>query len=241
MKIIIVIIAAALIFLIMTIIRLGIKYLVKHKPGLNIQAKIMIVVEFLVWLIFIFKSIDFLFRGKFYFNYLVISLILIGLGFLTWFVIRDIIAGVIFRVKFNLKAGTHISAGNNSGQVMSQNLTFLKIKTNDGLILNIPYSKMISEVITEKGFRGKPEEHILQLRVDLAFGRINAEEAIRNALLRTPWSNLKEEPIIRFVKENDSGYFFEITLFSIKMKHLKHMESALDKTPYFKVISQTQA
>ena len=238
MKIIIVILAAAIIFLVIRAIRLGINSFIRNKPGLSFPIKIAIVAEFLIWLVFIFKSADYLFREKFFYNYLVVTLILIGLGFLTWFIIRDMIAGVIFRVKYNLKAGVHINAGGKSGQIKSQNLTSLTVRTNDGLIVNLPYSKLVNDVITEKVFRGNPEEHILHLRIDLSSGRTNAEEIIRNALLCTPWSNLREEPSIRFVKENESGYFFEVTLFAVKMKHIKLIESALGKVPSLKVVSQ---
>ena len=96
---------------------------------------------------------------------------------------------------------------------------------------------MINEVITEKVFRGTHEEHILQLQADLTLGKTNAEEVIRTVLLSAPWSNLKEEPIIRFMKENEKGYFFEITLLSVKMKHMKFIERALDEVPLLHVVS----
>src|SRR4030042_1746538 len=177
MKIIIVILAATLIFLGIKIIRLGIKYLLKLRPGLDFPGKILIVTEFLIWFIFVFKSTDFLFREKFYYQYIVVSYIVIFLGFFTWFFMRDIFAGFIFRIKYSFKTGTYISAG----------------------------------------------------------------ELSRTALLNTPWSSLKEEPIIRFVKENEKGYFFEITLFSVKMKHIKLIEIALDNVPLLHIVTQKES
>jgi hypothetical protein len=238
MKIIIVILVAVLIFLGIKILRLGLKYLLDRYSRLDFLRNIMIVTEFLIWLIFVFQSTNFLFSDNFYYQYLVISFILIFLGFLTWFFIRDIFAGFIFRIRYSLKAGDYISTGSLSGQVKSQRLSSIKLITKKGLILNIPYTKMINEVITEKGFRGTPEEHILQLQVDLSLGRTNAEELIRTALLNTPWTNLKEEPVIRFLKENEKGYFFEITLFYVKMKHMKFIEMAMDEVPFLCVVSQ---
>jgi hypothetical protein len=237
MKIIIVILAALLVYFGIRIVRLGLKYLLNRYHRLDFLGNIMIVAEFLIWLIFVFQSTNFLFREMFYYQYLVISLILIFVGFLTWFFIRDIFAGFIFRIRYSLKTGAYISAGNISGQIKSQRLASIKLITNDGLILNIPYTRIINEVITEKGFRGTPEEHMLQLQADLSLGRINAEELIRIALLSSPWSNLKEEPIIRFVKENEKGYFFQIKLFSVKMKYIKLIETALDKVPSLQVVS----
>ncbi len=238
MKIIIVILVAALIFLATRIIRLGLKYLLNRYPRLDTLGNLIIVAEFLVWLIFVFLAADFLFREKSFYHYLVAGFTLIVLGLFTWFFIRDIFAGFIFRIKYSLKTGTYISTGNLSGQIKSRQLTSIKLKTNDGLILNIPYTRLVNEVITEKEFRGTPEEHVLQIQADLSLGRTNAEELIRTALLTAPWSNLREEPIIRLAKENEREYFFEITLFSVKMKHIKLIEIALDKVPSLHVFSQ---
>jgi len=240
MKIIIVILVALLIFLVIRIVRLGLKYLLNRYPRLDVPGKILMVAEYIIWLIFVFKSTYFLFHGKFYYQYLVFALILIVMGFLTWFLIRDIFAGLIFRINYNFKTGTYISTGNLNGQIVSKQLTLIKLKTNDGLLLSIPYTKLINEVITEKGFHGTTEEHVIQIRADLSLGRTNAEELIRTALLSTPWNNLKEEPIIRFRKENEIGYFYEITLFSVKMKHIKLIEVAMDMVPLLHVVSQTQ-
>lgn len=237
MKIIIVILASAIIFLGIRIIKMGLKYLLSSHPRLDFLRNIMIISEFLIWIIFVFQSTYFLFNGKFFYQYLVFGLILILLGFLTWFFLRDIFAGFIFRIKYNLKAGAFISAGDLSGQIKSHQLTSVKLLTAEGLVLNIPYTRMINEVITEKGFRGTPEEHILQIEADLSVGRTNAEELIRTALLSSPWSNLKEEPAIRFIGENEKGYLFQIKLFSVKMKHVKLIETSLGKISLLHTVS----
>ena len=241
MKIIIVILAAALIFLVIKIIRLAVKYLLNRNPRMKILRTILIFTEYLVWLIFVFQAANFLFREAFFYRYLVTGLILVVMGLLTWFFIRDIFAGLIFKIKYSLKTGTYINAGNFNGQIKSQMLTSIQLITNEGLTINVPYTRLINEVITERGFRGTHGEHILQLQVDLSLGRSNAEELVRSALLSTPWSSLKEEPIIRLVNENEKGYFFKITLFSVKMKHIKLIEIALEKEPYLHVISQKQS
>ena len=240
MKIITVILAAALIFLTGRIVRLGLKYILNRYPRLDILRNILTITEFLVWLIFVFLSADYLFSEKFYYRYLMGGLIFIVMSLLTWFFISDILAGFIFRLKYNFKTGTYITAGNFGGQIKTRHLTSIKLITNDGLIQNIPYTWIINKVITEKGFRGAPEEHILKIQADLSLGRTKAEELIRTALLASPWSSLKDEPKINFIEKNDQGYIFEITLFSIKMKHIQLIEIALNKVPSLYVVSQKQ-
>lgn len=239
MKIILVAIIAVLIFLGIRIIRLGLKYLANRYPRFDIWIEIFMIAEYIIWTIFVFRSANYLFHEKSFYQYLDGGLILVAVGFLTWFLVRDIFAGFVFRVKYRLKPGSFISAGNISGQIKSHLFTSVKLITTDGLLLYVPYSKLVNEVIIEKGFHGTPKEHTLQICAESSLGRPETEELIKSVLLGSPWSNLKEEPGIRFEKENEKGYFFEIKLFSVKKTHLKFIENAINKVPSLHVISQS--
>jgi hypothetical protein len=229
MKIIIVIGIGILIFLGIRLLRLGLKYLLNRYPRLTIVGNIMVIAEFIIWIIFVFQSANFIFHQKFFYQYLVYGLILILLIFLTWFFLLDVLAGIIFRIKYSLGPGTFITAGGTNGQIKAHGLTSVKLLTGEGLIQNIPYSRLINEVITEAGLNGRTEENIFQIQADLSLGREKSEELIRTALLNAPWSNLKEEPLIRFIKENEKGYYYEVTLFTRKKKQMKLIAESLDR------------
>jgi small-conductance mechanosensitive channel len=174
--------------------------------------------------------------GKFYYQYLMYALILIILVFVSWFLIRDIFAGIIFRIKHNLRNGSFIKAGEFSGQIKSQQVTCLKIITDDNRLLRVPYSRLVNAVISEASGRGTVEEHLIHVKIDASIGKTNAETFIRNALLSNPWNNLKEEPAVRYQKENENGYFYDITLLSKNLKHIKNIEMALEEIPSIHII-----
>ncbi len=237
MKIIIVIIVAAFSFLLLKVIRLGLKRLLSRYSALNHYNNFFIPLEVLIWMGYIFWVTDFLFSEKFYFSYMVYAMIFIIAGFVAWFLLKDIFAGIIFRVKHNLKTDSYIRAGALSGQIKSQQLTYLKIMAGDGQILRVPYSGIIHEVITELAYPGALEEHTLHVRIDMSQGSTDtAESLIRAVVLNTAWSNLKEEPSIKYIKENDTGYFFEITLLSIDKKQIKYIERSLEMIPSLHVV-----
>ena len=237
MKIIIALLIALLIFLGLKTIGLLVKRLSHRHAGLDFLINLMVAVEFMVWLFFIFWAIDYLFREKFYYPYLVGALILIVIGFLGWFLLRDIFAGIIFRVKYNLKTGAHIRAGDISGNIKSLYLTCLKIRTDDGQLLRVPYSRINHELITELLHPDTLEENILRLQVDSSLSKPQAETLIRTTVMNTPWSNLKEEPTIKFLQENEKGYVVEVILFSLSAKHINYIETVLNKVPSLQVIS----
>ena len=237
MKILITIIIAVLLFSAFKIIRMGLKLLLNRYSGLSFIHNFMVAVEIAFWSAFLFWAIYFLFSEKFFYSYLIYALILISAAFLAWFLMRDIFAGIIFRLSHNLKNGSHIRAGDFSGQIKSQHLNYLKILTNDSQLLRIPYSRIIHEVITELAYTGSSDEHIIQIQVNSSIGKPGAAESlIMNAVMNTPWSNIKAEPAIRFLKENEKGYFFEIMILSASREKIKNIKMALEEIPSLHVI-----
>jgi len=236
MKIIIAFIVAALLFLLLKVFRLGIKQLQNLYSGLKLMDNIMVAVEFLLWLTYSFWVIYFLFREKFYYRYLVYALILMIVVFVSWFLLRDIFAGIIFRIKHNLRNGSYIKTGDYSGQIKSQRLTCLEIMTSDNRLLRVPYINLVNGVISEAAGRGPVEEHVIHVKVNSSVGRKNAESLIRTAWLNTPWSNLNEDPSFRFLMEDESGYFYDITLLSKNLKQVKNIEMSLEQIPSIQIV-----
>jgi len=239
MKIIIAFLVAVLFFLAFKVISVGLKSLLNRYSRFYWLGNLILASELIVWIVYIFWVTDFLFHGKFYYTYLIYTIILIVCGFIAWFLLRDIFAGMIFRIKHDLKTGSYIRTGDFSGQIKTQQLTYIKIMVGDGQLLRIPYSRIINDVITEMPYPGSLEQHIVQIQVDSTSGKTNiAELLIRSAILNTPWSNLKEEPSIRFLGENDQGYIFEITFLSANTKQIRYIEMALEENPSIHVISK---
>lgn len=238
MKFLVVFLVALLVFATMLLLRLGLKRLRSLYPRWNLRINILESFEFLIWLVFIFWAVDQLFSEKFYFHYLVFAIIFVVVGFLSWFLFSDIIAGIVFKTKHNFKTGSHISTGELSGQITSQRLTYIKLKTEDGRVLRVPFSKLNHAVISEMTHTEALKEHSINLEISNEMSKANAETIIRDAILNSPWSNLNEEPSIKFMAETEKSYVFELMLFSTSLKHMKFIETSLEKIQTAKVISK---
>jgi len=108
MKIIIAIIVAALIFLFLIALGLALKRVLNRYPGLNFFSKIILTAETIIWTGYIFWATDFLFREMFFYPYIVYALIFIIIIFVAWFLLKDLFAGIFFRINHNLKKGSFI-------------------------------------------------------------------------------------------------------------------------------------
>jgi len=238
-SIIVAMVVAFLVYLFLKVIRFGLKRLLSRFSQLNLTLNLLVAINFMVWLAYAYWVADFLFGDRFYYPFLVFVSILIVAGLLSWFLLRDIFAGMVFRVRHNLKNGSVIHAGTISGQIISQDLTFLKIRTEKGMLLRIPYSRLNHEIVSQLANAGSQAAHILTIEIDKTSGKVAAEQLIRTTILNMPWSSLKEDVAIKSVgKSEEGGYLFEVSIFSMSAKQLQQIEMALEKSSAIRVITQ---
>ena len=236
MKILIALMVAALFILLLKVFKLAVKQLQQIYSGLKFADNIVIGIEFLLWLGYSFCALYYLFREKFFYRYLVYALVLIVIVFLSWFLLRDIFAGIIFRIKHNLRKGSFIKAGDFSGQIKSLGLTCLEIITSDKRLLRVPYIHLVNAIISESAGRGPLQEQVIRVKIDESVGRKDAESHIRTALLNIPWSKMNEEPSIKYKMEDKTGYFYDIILVSKNIMQLKNIEKSLEQIDSIQVI-----
>lgn len=238
MKIVIAIVVASLVYWVLKATRFGLKSFLSRYKRLSSMVNLIVVINLLVWLAYAFWVTDFLFGEKFFYPYLVAVMILIIAGFLAWFLIWDIFAGVVFRVNHNLKNGSNFSAGDLAGQIVSQELTYLKIKTEDGQLLRVPYSKINHKVIAQHAYSGAQEAHVIHLQVDAALNKVETEAMIRATVMNTPWSSLNNDPVVKFLNDSANGHVYEVACFSMSAKQLQQIVMALEMNPAMRVIAR---
>ena len=234
MKIVTVIIVALAVFIGLKALGIGIRRLAKIFPDWKIRMNFYAVFEFLIWIAFIFWSVDYLFRNLFFFRYLIMLMILVLGVFFSWYLINDMIAGIVFKVKHNLKSGTYIRTGKYAGEIRSMHLTGIQIRTDDGHLIRIPYARLNQEVILELSHAGSYEEHLVQIWVYNTISRAEAEKQIYETIINSPWSILKENPSVHFIKQDENENVFEAVMYLLDVKYLNFIEIALKKNPAIK-------
>jgi small-conductance mechanosensitive channel len=105
------------------------------------------------------------------------------------------------------------------------------LKTEDGRVLRVPYSRINHAIISEMTQSEALREHAIRIEIKNEISKAESESLIRSVILNSPWSNLNEDPSIKFLKEDENSYFFELMLFSTSLKHMKFIEMALEKIP----------
>jgi small-conductance mechanosensitive channel len=227
MKIIIILITGSAVFVLLTISRIFLNRISLTYPNWKKARKIFPLVGSIVWTAFAFWGIGLLFRDRTYYPYLVMGMVLIVLGLVTWYFFRDVFAGALFKMQNELDQGDYIKIGDISGQVKAAHLTHLEITSDNGQTIKIPHTRLNQELISRTTTPEGMEEFNISLLVDKRFSKQETENKIRYELANSPWCNFKAPPVIRLKKEDDGTYAYELQVYTMNHHHLRIVEKQL--------------
>lgn len=229
MKIIIVVLIGIIIYVLLKILNTVYIYINKKYTKWTRKLNFIPALEFITWLIFIFWSIDYLFKNKMYYQYLVISIVIIVVVFLAWFVVKDFIAGIVFKVQNDLQENNNIQFGKIAGTIKSQHLTHMKIETSTGQLIKIPYSRLNQEVISEISDSITYEEFKFKVTTNKTLSKQDTEENIRFLVINSPWSNFNKSPVIKLISDNENTFTFDILVNTLNNKHMRQVEKSVSE------------
>jgi hypothetical protein len=229
MKILIVLFIGIAVYFLLKGLNIVKRYLINQRVKWIQKFNFIPAIEFVSWLVFIYWAIEYLFQDKMFYQYLVISIVIIVVGFLAWFVVRDFIAGIIFKAQNNLQVNKMIQLGEVRGRIIAQKSTHLTIETTGGQIIKIPYSKLNQEIISEISDSTINEEFKFQFQTKKTKGKQETEEEIKYLLINSPWINFNITPILKLISEDNTFYTFEVTAGTLNHKHMWLLEKSIRK------------
>jgi hypothetical protein len=166
-------------------------------------------IEFFTWLIFVFWALFYTLETKTYFPYLIYSLVIVLVLLFSWFILKDVLAGMVFRFQNNHTTGQKISLKGINGRIRNFGITHIQIDSN-GSIFKIPYSRLSGEIISESP-EIESNRSTIRIAVSKPASIDDAIARIRFLLLNYPWIFPESEPSILCSAENENEYIFDIT------------------------------
>lgn len=156
-------------------------------------------------------------------------MVLIVLGFVTRYLILDVVTGAIYKMQNELKQGDYIKIGSIAGQIKAVNLTHLEMTSENGQHIKIPYSRLNRELIARTTTPEGMEEFTISMLFNKRFSKQEVEERIKYELTNSPWCNFKDPPVIRLRKEEEEKYTYDLLIYAMNHRHLRMVEQQLKK------------
>ena len=185
-------------------------------------------ISFIVWTVYAFWLVyEWFSRYEKLYPFLMLLLFALLAALITWFVLRDIIAGVVFSTRNQFSLNHRISFGDTTGKIIGIGITHLAVRTDSGDTASIPFSRLSSEVICERAEDTASDYYRILLRLGKTESPDQLQAAITREVLCIPWASFGTAPIVRLKGESDSSYEFEVLFRSLNSRHAARAERAL--------------
>jgi hypothetical protein len=165
---------------------------------------VLAILELLLWTIIIFWSANIFLSSRSYYPILVITLAVLFTLTLTWFYLKDIVAGYIFRVRHNPVKGQILTCEAVHGSVRMLGLSQLTVETDNGQWLRIPYSSVVTRSLSLQSPRHTIlGETTLELSVHRWDNPVKMERMLKKVLAQSPWCIASKPINVEFFPEEN--------------------------------------
>jgi len=146
-----------------------------------------------------------------------------------WFVLRDLVAGIVFSGRHPALRGVHIEASGFSGKVIHAGLLGIQLRGEAGETIFLPYSTLARASVAVHPPERTADEFRLQVAIP---GEANGEEAadlLRRQMLLSPWVNAERPPTVQ-VSGSGEVRIAEVLYHCLNEEHALHVEELLRQT-----------
>jgi hypothetical protein len=206
---------------------------IRNKPWYLNVMKVLPWFEVLVWLGFAFWTLEYFLRGNPILNIAIASLIIAIVIVFSWFVLKDFIAGAVFRSEHALIPGTKIKTDNLSGTITHIGYVSMDVTDDDGETIKVHYSNISTKNLTRVADKGRGKSQTCKILIPQHFGAHNIEQILSRKLLEIPWIIAAGDIRINMHIQGDN-YETEMTFYSINeemfIKTEEHIRAFVKET-----------
>jgi small-conductance mechanosensitive channel len=137
-------------------------------------------------------------------------MIVVLVGISGWYLLRDLISGIILKAENGFEPGQRIIASEVSGTIKKLGYRSLEVITNDGKYVKIPFSRLSSINITRPVDTGKWAEHIVKFKISSMYSSAKIRKFLEKRLLEMPWIVSGDTIKINISRDETENYDAEI-------------------------------
>lgn len=199
-------------FFLFTLMKLLKKYFIERKLSSKYQ-QYYYLLEIIVWIMFIIWSLKTILEDSIYYTIIVVTIFLSIAVWVTWFIVRDFVAGLVFKFNDDYKKGQLLEVNNVKGFIGKINYLNIDLISNEGEVIKIPYSKIQANIHKKSVLDKNIIRHNFQFQFPLTVSFDKIKDEIIYEILLTPGIDLNKDPIIKLDGRKENYQIIGVTIF----------------------------
>ncbi|HCX98667.1 MAG TPA: hypothetical protein DG754_00870 [Bacteroidales bacterium] len=188
--------------------------------------------ELAIWAAFVLWVVNHALGNSEYLTLATTSVLLVFLLIISWFFLRDFIAGIILKTEFPFEINQRIAASKYDGAIKRLGYRSLELEMDNGDIVKIPYSQIASRSIHLQNMEDSLRGHETLVKASTKIPVQTAKDIITKEVLLTPWATTKQVPTIRVVEQTDQTNSYSVHFHSVSSKYAasisQHLKTVFD-------------
>lgn len=218
------------IFLLFRFLKRLVNYWLPERKSRNFKfERLLPVLEGIIWFSWVIWGVQGVFDNKLVYSLIILGLMAVLIFALSWFAIRDFIAGVILKLEGAFNIGERIKVKETEGRVKELGYFGLKLENFQGEVITLPYSNVSGVTRTLSKSSEKVKNHTFQLNLPKKYTATHTIEKTQVAILNAPWASITQKPHVKLVHENNDFYTFEVIVYSLHSRYFQKLQTYLQK------------
>jgi small-conductance mechanosensitive channel len=215
------------VFSLFRLINYALNHIKNKSTTLKLVAKNILLVELFTWILFLIWAANSARNRNPILSLSITGILLFILFWVSYFGLKNIIAGVFFRYQENYAIGDHYQNNEYSGRIINFKLFALRLESKEGQIISIPYGKLVNKVSTHQEVGKTITAYTFELNTSKEKEIQEVTQEIKSILLSMAWISTHRTPEIHQLKTSESAYHFSISLFAINNDYALKTEQLL--------------
>lgn len=185
-------------------------------------------VEGMAWLLFVLTAIPLIFKDKLFYSVGILMVLIVTVGWLSWFFVRDFTAGIMLRSSRSFELGDRLKIQEFEGILRRVGHFSITLESDDGKSTVIPFSTMSNTMLTKIGAGTLLKSRTFRLEIERKKTSENMTDTIRQLALTAPWTSITHQPQVKFIAENKDLTTYEVTVFGIEENYFPNIKNYLE-------------
>lgn len=209
--------------ILLLLLRLAYRALHLIEPGRRVRRVLLRffpMMEFAIWLWFVFRASSAAFSQYPYHNIVMSALALALVVVFGWYVLRDLVAGMVIKTESSLDKDQFLKTELASGRIKRLGYRSILLETDNGDKIRIPYSRLNKLLLHHPAEEETSHSHVIEMRVDRKYQAEMIKKDITSQLLNMPWVVTGFPPEVIVTAQDKEYFLVEIRFNVIKKDHV---------------------
>lgn len=229
MSLLSVVLIGVAIFIALRLLIFSIRFLNKDSFLYTTLLRIAPVFEFIVWAAFVFWAVYIIFEDYDFMPVLMASMALILCLAIGWYLLRDLVSGMILKSENAFEAGQYLKSGTAEGIIRKVGYLSVELETTDGENIKLPYSKLINQILIRPQTKSSHKFALIKLNIKSEMPHPEIKQLLLKAISSTPWVVYSREPEIIIKPDENNNQHIEVRFVSFSDEHTNQLKNYLEQ------------